>query len=63
VPSDFPSRRSGVHNLGNDQIGRPSDLFDNPVLATMYDRFSILVADLDVAPLPEFTATGVDASA
>jgi len=31
------------------------DLFDNEVLAAMYDRFSILVADPDQAPLLEFT--------
>lgn len=31
------------------------DLFDNRVLAAMYDRFSILVADPDLAPLLEFT--------
>ena len=31
------------------------DLFSNQVLAAMYDRFSILVADPDLEPLLEFT--------
>ena len=31
------------------------DLFSNQVLAAMYDRFSILIADPDLEPLLEFT--------